>query len=76
MEKLRKDMILPRDVSTSHTGSHLVSPDATIAELELKATECERRAVEAQEPLASQLREEAAGYRKWIASLRSGRWTA
>jgi len=76
VRKLRRDLILPSDPSTSHASSHFVSPEATIAELELQAAECERRATKAEGPVASELREEAARYRKWIASLRSGRWKA
>jgi len=75
MSKLRRDLSLPRDVSTAHTSPHFVSPKATISELEKKASDCEQRAAKAEEPLASQLRAEAESYRRWAASLRSGRWT-
>jgi hypothetical protein len=76
VKKLRRNFISASDPSTSHAARQFVSPDATIAELEGKAAECERRAEKAEEPFASKLREEASSYRKWIASLRSGRWKA
>jgi len=53
-----------------------VSPDATIADLEKKAAECEQEAEKAEEPRAAELRQEAKLCRDWVASLRSGRWTA
>jgi hypothetical protein len=76
VKKPQGDFTLPSDHGTSHAARQFVSPDATIAELERKASECERRAAKAEQPLASKLREEASSYRKWIASLCSGRWTA
>ncbi|MGA2073114.1 MAG: hypothetical protein ABSH52_06375 [Terriglobia bacterium] len=75
MSKSRRDLLLPRDVRTGHTSPNFVSPKATISELEKRASDCERRAAKAKEPLASQLRAEAESYRRWAASLRSGRWT-
>jgi len=56
--------------------SHFVSPDATIAELEKRAAECEDEAAGAEESLADELRAEAKLCREWIAALRSGRWTS
>jgi hypothetical protein len=54
----------------------IVPADATIAELERGALDCEKRAEHAQEPEATRLREEAKQYRDWIARLRSGLWKA
>jgi len=51
-----------------------IPPDATIAELEKKAADCEQRAPKAEEPRATELRKEAKLYRDWVAALRSGRW--
>ena len=48
----------------------------TIAELEKKAEDCEKKAQQEAERLASQLKEEAKTFRAWAASLRSGTWTA
>jgi hypothetical protein len=53
-----------------------IPANATIAELEEKAAECEQRAEMEQEPIASALREEAREYRGWIKALRSGLWTS
>jgi len=53
-----------------------IPADATLAELEKKAADCEQRATQEQEPLAIALREEAKLYREWIATLRSGWWTS
>jgi hypothetical protein len=74
--KPRKDLPLPDGGARGGTSGHFVSPDATMAELEMKASDCEGRAANAEGPLASQLREEAKLYREWIAALRSGRWTS
>jgi len=57
-------------------GRGFIPPDATIAELEKKAEDCEQRATKAEETLAVQLRREAQLYREWVAALRSGRWTS
>ena len=54
----------------------LIPADATIAELEQKAADCEERAKQEPEREAMKLREEALLYREWIASLRSGKWHA
>ena len=54
----------------------LIPPDATIAELEKKATDCEEKAKKKAEPEAAKLKEEALLYREWIAALRSGKWHA
>jgi hypothetical protein len=51
-----------------------IPADATLAELQKKAADCEQRAMHEQEPLATALREEAKLYREWTATLRSGRW--
>jgi len=48
-----------------------VPADSSIAELERKAAECEQKAEQEKEPLASQLKEEARLYRGWIAALKS-----
>ena len=53
-----------------------VPPDATIAGLKKKAADCEQQAAEAEEPLATELRQEAKRYREWIKVLRTGRWTS
>lgn len=50
--------------------------NATIQELEEKATDCEKKAEQESEPLASALREEAKIYRDWVKRLKSGLWTA
>ncbi len=60
----------------SRKAPHFVPPDATIAELEKKASECEQKAAKEEEPLATQLRNEAKRYRGWIAALRLRRWTS
>jgi len=52
------------------------APNGTIAELERKAADCERKAEKVEEPLAAQLRREAKLCREWAAALRSGRWTS
>ena len=54
----------------------LVPPDATIAELEKKAADCEEKAKQEAEPKATELGEEALLYREWIAALSSGKWHA
>jgi hypothetical protein len=56
--------------------SDFIPPDATIAELERKAADCEQKAAKTEDPQAAELREEAKLYREWVAALRSGRWTA
>ncbi len=53
-----------------------VPADTTLAELQKKAADCEQRAAQEQEPLATTLRVEAKLYRTWIATLRSGCWTS
>jgi hypothetical protein len=53
-----------------------IPPTAVLAELDKKATECERRAKKEPEPQATALREEAKQYRDWIRSIQSGAWTA
>jgi hypothetical protein len=53
-----------------------IPADATIAELEKKAAECEERAAQEQEPDAAKLREQAQLCREWIARLGSGMWRA
>jgi hypothetical protein len=50
---------------------HFVPADATIAELEKKAEECENKAKQEAEPLASQLTEEAKAFRAWAVSQRN-----
>jgi hypothetical protein len=55
---------------------HFIPRDATVAELERKATECERKAASEQEPRATELRDEAKLYREWATALRSGLWTS
>jgi hypothetical protein len=76
MRKPQRDLPLPTGGALDGMNLHLVPADATIAELEKKASDCERRAAKAEEPLAAELRQEAQLYREWIASLRSGRWTS
>lgn len=54
-----------------------VPAEATIAELEQKAAECERLAqVEPSAAASAKLRDEAKSYREWAARLRSGMWRA
>jgi hypothetical protein len=53
-----------------------VPADATIAELEKKASDHEQKAAKAEEPLAAELRREAKLCWEWAAALRSGRWTS
>jgi hypothetical protein len=53
-----------------------IPADATLAELEHKPADCEQRATQEQEPLATELREEAKLYRGWMTILRSLRWTS
>ncbi len=55
---------------------NFVSPKPTIDELKKKAKDCELRAEQESEPKASELRDEAKLYRRWIALIRSGHWTA
>ena len=57
------------------TGN-FIPATATIAELEQKATECDRQAATAPEPEATEVHERAKLYRAWIVELRSGRWTS
>jgi hypothetical protein len=52
----------------------LIPADATVAELEKKAADCEDKAKREAEPAATKLREEALLYREWIDALRSGKW--
>ena len=53
-----------------------IPADATLAELQKKSADCEQRATQEQEPIATALWEEAQLYRKWVATLRSGWWTS
>ena len=53
-----------------------IPADATIADLNKQAVDCDEQAAKAAEPLASELRERAKQLRAWIQGLRSGRWTA
>jgi hypothetical protein len=53
-----------------------IPADATLAELQKKAADCEERATQEREPLATALREEAKLYREWMTVLRSGLWTS
>ncbi len=53
-----------------------IPADATLAELQKNAADCEQRASQEQEPIATALREEAKLYRDWVTALRSGRWTS
>jgi hypothetical protein len=55
---------------------HFIPPDATVADLERKAAECDQKAANEEEPLATELREEAKLYRGWAATLRAGQWTS
>lgn len=55
---------------------NFLPPEPTIAELEQKATECDKQANNETEPISTNLREKAKLYRNWIAQLRSGRWTS
>jgi len=57
-------------------SSQIVSAEATIAELEKKATECEEKAKAEPDRIAARLRHSAEVYREWIAALKSGRWKA
>jgi hypothetical protein len=50
--------------------------DATVADLERKAAECEEKASSEKEPRATELRDEATLYRTWVAALRAGQWTS
>ena len=52
----------------------IVPAEATIADLEKKAAEYERRAEQESEPVATQLKEQAKECRTWMAALKSGRW--
>ena len=60
----------------NYVAMKLIPPDATIAELEKMAMDCEDKAKKEVEPEATKLREEALLYREWIAALRSGKWHA
>ena len=55
---------------------HFMPAHVTLADLKKQADDCEQRAANEPEPLASELREEATLLRAWIEDLRSGRWTA
>ncbi|MFB3815497.1 MAG: hypothetical protein ACE14L_15445 [Terriglobales bacterium] len=55
---------------------NIIPANATIEDLEKKAAECERRAKEEKEPVATQLKEEAELCRAWVARLRTGLWTS
>jgi hypothetical protein len=52
----------------------IVSADATIVELENKASQDEATATKEREPMASRLRESAKLRRDWVAALKSGKW--
>jgi hypothetical protein len=54
----------------------IVPAGPTVAELEKKAEDCEKKAKQEAEPVASQLKEEAKAFRAWAAALRSGTWTS
>jgi hypothetical protein len=54
----------------------IVPADATIAELEKKASDYEEAAQQAADPIALQLREKAKLCREWIAALNSGKWSS
>jgi len=56
--------------------SHIIPAGITVAELQDKAKACARMAEAEKEPVASELREEAALYRKWIALLKGEMWTS
>ena len=69
--------ILRAGWNAAGTERRFVPADATIAELERKAAECERLAEgDATAEAAAKLREEAKGYREWAQRLRSGIWKA
>jgi hypothetical protein len=55
---------------------HIIPADATIADLNKQAEDCDTQATKQPEPLATELREKAKLLREWIAQLRSHRWTA
>jgi len=55
---------------------HFIPRDATVTELEQKASDAEEAAAKESEPRATELQEEAKLYRQWIASLRSGPWSS
>jgi hypothetical protein len=55
---------------------HFIPADATVADLERKAAESDQKAANEEEPLATELREEAKLYRGWAATLRAGQWTS
>jgi hypothetical protein len=57
--KIMKQQVIPRD--------------ATVAELEQKANDAEKKSANEPEPRATELRELAKLYREWIAQLGSGR---
>jgi hypothetical protein len=50
--------------------------DATIADLERKALECEQAARERPKPDATKLKGLAALCREWVVALKSGMWTS
>ena len=53
-----------------------IPDEATIADLNKQAVECDEQAAKTTEPLASELRERARQLRAWIQEMRSRRWTA
>jgi hypothetical protein len=55
---------------------NIVPAGKTIAELEKKAEECENKAKQEVEPLASQLKQEASLFREWVKTLKSRKWTS
>jgi hypothetical protein len=54
----------------------IIPSDATIAELKKKVKECQEQAKTAPARRARELREKAALFREWIASLKHGKWTS
>ena len=58
------------------TAHSFIPAKATIEELAAKASDCEKHAEEKSEQDATALRDEAKILRAWIATLKSGRWTA
>jgi hypothetical protein len=55
-------------------SSQVVSAEATIAELEKKAAECEEKLKTQLDREAAALRQNANAYREWIAALKGGHW--
>jgi hypothetical protein len=59
---------------TLDPSSKIVPADATIADLEERAAEYERKAEQESVSAAAQLREQAKQCRAWIAALKTGKW--